>query len=386
MKKLQFRAGDTEQNKLINAIVKTTQVITTIYTVLNQMFKHEGNQELIESLQTDARFNFNILFHLLSFLYNKNLIELIKELNENGTSDDNSFAMELLDDVVDENLKNLLMPILEHARLDKKVKQLDYFFQTYIHSDKDAYYQILTGEYSQFSNWTRTLALDYLLRHNAPINDEIMACLFHPIEIVRETCARLIFEKAPERFTAFAARYNETEMDNLIFGIEKPSNSLLIEKVRFLKQNRYFKELSMYSLINFAKEIEASDNEVFAENFLNFILRKPVLIFKDQDLHINIHHKKIVFNDRVNLLDLEIIGDNSDITKFQPLPAIKFYSITKTRFKKVIFDNPEIGVALQKLKEEFFRDNEHIPIENMIVESIKPVNLPIEKKRIKHAN
>ncbi len=120
-----------------------------------------NNAELnaqIEAYQLQTK---NILLELLKFLYDKQSIQVIQEvLNADDYHLENQiFAVELLDNIVTDELKQTIIPVFEPITIQAKKQRLQKHFPVYELPVEERLKEIVMKDYKLMNSYTKQLAL-----------------------------------------------------------------------------------------------------------------------------------------------------------------------------------------------------------------------------------
>ncbi len=102
---------------------------------------------------------FNFLFDLLSLIYEKSSFDKIRENLESETVEAVNFALEMLDLVVDEEIKPKLNALLDVIPDEQKIKNLFQFYPGDIPDYRDMIEDLINKDYNHIPIWTKVCAL-----------------------------------------------------------------------------------------------------------------------------------------------------------------------------------------------------------------------------------
>ncbi len=212
-------------------------------------------------------------FILLSLIYEPQSIQLVQETFTSGSGGSKVYALELLDVFMDEDLKNILFPMFEDMSLAERLQLLEVEFPQQDLETVERLQSAINGEYTKVDRWTKACAL-YLLSEVAGkrILDEIIAALFHPDHMLRETAAWCLHRLDPAAYAAHLRRLPDKiqrELDALIrpvvVGQQNGSHTrITIENVLFLKKIGILSgvpERILAELVDLLDEVEVQPEE-----------------------------------------------------------------------------------------------------------------------------
>jgi len=225
------------------------------------------NEYLSRALEDELSDNFNMIFLLLSLIYDPRSIEHIRENIESGTTEGVSFAIEMLDLFIADQLKGFLFALLEDNRPDEKIRELELHFPINVYGNSDVLKQIMNRSANYLNNFTRACAIYSFLNlseEEQVISNDIIANLFNNDPLLNETAAIVMQRIDPKSYNASKERLTEDQQEKLDKSISQYSNNIytaLIEKVIFLngidalihKNQRLIEDLAIKLEYNKAK-------------------------------------------------------------------------------------------------------------------------------------
>lgn len=215
------------------------------------------------------------VFRLLSLIYDAQHIRLVQDNFKSGSNDGKAYALELIDLFVDQDLKVLLFPLLDDLTLAQRLKRLEpYCPQQHLNLNarlKD----IVNRQPARVDRWTKICALHaFPVVTPSAVPDELMATLFHPDDLLRETAAGSICEIDPKFLGAYLQRFPKNSRPDLgpaFLGAsdhpDAPLGPLTVEKVDVLKRVPLFASIPESILVLWAsalKEERVASGETLA--------------------------------------------------------------------------------------------------------------------------
>ncbi len=311
-----------EQVVVINGkIHEVVECIVWLYACILDIENHKNTLKVYLSLDLELQNNIELLFKLLSFVFPAKIINLIKK---NIQGENTIFALEIIDNFISLEIKQLIMPLFDSIPMNQKVKKLAKLFPYEKMSLADRLKNIITRDYTRVDLWTVSKAIELLGKlhrkrtetmssavHNefedidfwttknvkeilrmiqkSEIPDEIFACLYHPDELIFTTAAKLIHDENPSRCTDYLRKLSSPKQ-NLIAILEDESKrkQLITERVRQIKRHPLFFSVPQNILVKVAKLItvnQLSKGErislLSGDNYENiFIVISGILIYK----------------------------------------------------------------------------------------------------------
>ena len=221
----------------------------------NNLLLSEGNLMIRESFSEEDQKNYNNIFMLLSMIYDPQNVALVRENILMGSTDSITFAVEMLDIFVEEELKPKLIPVLDELKVDERLARLlNYFPPEDFESYYDLLLQIINRDYNRIDRYTKALAMYRIASiDEAEISDDLIANLFNPDVLLKQTAAFTMYRLNQEAYHYHTKRlqpYQKKELDKAILppvfreeGEDYHQKLLLIERVLLLKEVPEFKKV-----------------------------------------------------------------------------------------------------------------------------------------------
>ncbi|GCC49879.1 cyclic nucleotide-binding protein [Chryseotalea sanaruensis] len=219
---------------------------------VTELPKNEYFQYLRQALKEEIAENFDQITLLLSLLYDPQNIQLVRENIDSGDPDGITFALELMDIFVDNDLKPKLFPLFDDKPVSVKLEELQVYFPRETYSPIQVINYILNRDFNQNNRWTKMCAI-----HSAAYLPEfrvsrgLIAQLFNRDRLLQETAAWVIYNKDKKAYQTVVDRLPLKDKKFLDGSIE--NNQLLdglddgfflgIEMVFFLKELKAFQHI-----------------------------------------------------------------------------------------------------------------------------------------------
>ncbi len=261
-------------------------------------------KQLRTSLIEENKSHFRHIYMLLSMIFDKYSINLIRANIESGTSEGITYAIELLDVLLTEDLKDRVIPLFDDISDQEKIKRLQVFYPHILGDFKDVIKQIINKEFNQINRWSKALSLYWVgIEKEESMLYELISNLFNPDPLIRDTSAWSLYQINPDNYeenTPRIGKEKKHELDSMIlknrpalsFRFQKP---ISIEKVFFLNKLdffRYFPDSFMVGLIDLIEEM---------------------YLYRDQKVTITETSNQyfyIVYNGCVNLIQKGVVRNN----------------------------------------------------------------------------
>ncbi len=352
LKEAEFNADEKTIIKIHHIIEKYIGVMGYNIAAQTTLDEAQGFDYLKEALKEEIKANYELLYLLLSLAYDAKSIMHVKENIESGTAEGISYALELLDLFIQEEIKPKLFPVVEDISLTEKIKQLQNYYPVEKLLFNDLIISIINRDINETNIWTKVCAIFAFSEiENNEIPNDLIAHLFNSHEILRETAGIVINGIDKDRFNTIGKRLNQIyreELDNTIDLLSFSKNHLLVEKTWFLKSIKYFKNVDGRYLYELAKSM---NNLTYDSYELNDIivsdLRDKVLIVKGASILLSIDDEEKLELIEGELYDMnEILKDAKRKVSLNPQGETTIFYIEKNDVIYNMFDFHKIEIAV----------------------------------------
>ncbi|MCB2196277.1 MAG: hypothetical protein KQH79_10465 [Bacteroidetes bacterium] len=351
LRKIGFTADEKNINHIHQLIENHIGVIGYNLAAQATLSEIEGFDYLKAALNEEISSNYNLLYLMLSLAYDPKSVMHVKDNIESGTSEGVSYALELLDLFIHEEIKPKLLPVVEDIALSEKIKQLENFYPLEILPFKELLISLINKDINETNVWTKACTLyAFSELEDNDIPNDLIAHSFNPHEILRETAAVVINSMNKKEYNSIYKRLNsvyQEELENKIDLLNETKNHLLVEKTWFLKSTDYFKNVDGRYLYELAK---AMSNLQFESYELSDII---VSDLKDKIILLKGDTAQMVIDEEIkrDLLEGEIYDMNellSDAKRKVSLTVPEnttIYYLKKTDLIYNVFDFKSIELA-----------------------------------------
>ncbi|HAW51235.1 MAG TPA: hypothetical protein DCX54_02740 [Flavobacteriales bacterium] len=298
--------------------------------------------------------NYNMIFLLLSLAYDPESIQHIRDNIESGTTEGVSFAIEMLDLFIAEQLKTVLFPLLEDNRPEEKIRDLELHFPINVYGNTDVLKQIMNRSANFLNNYTRACAIYTYLdieKEEQNITIDIIANLFNPDPLLRETSAIVMNAIDPATYNESKARLSENMQDELDMAIsmyKSNPNSVLIEKVSYLNHVRLMHGQDQNMVEDLAIDMKyrkiGSGETIIrnnAENNYFFIISGEAVA--------DMKTGALTFTDHEFVNDMIFMDKDEKDASIKAVSDLEVYEIPNSDIKTLLFKYPKIGEIMLQI-------------------------------------
>jgi len=349
-----YQAGESDISIFQQVIEKVINVTAWNIAAIISVDENVVGTDLSTALEEELLSNNNLLFDLLSLLYEPQSVYHIRENLDLGTSESVSFSLELLDLIIPEELKPKLFPLLEDISREEKIKQLQDFYPVAKMDSDELLLSIINRDYNKLNNWTKACALMSLrLLKMQEIPDDLVAQLFNPDSLLREVAVLTVKEIDPGKFSEYAIRLPgdyKTQLSQVVDYDGNDIYKLLENKILFLKKTEQFAAKEGVQVCRFAKKIKSSfikkdgiisnDNIKNSEGFYWIIKGKIRISIPEGEVE-DFAPFGMFHNCRIN-------GEGTEFASIKAMEDTFYYKISSEELNKSLFDFPEIAEIFVK--------------------------------------
>jgi hypothetical protein len=236
--KLDFSADDHEGVALHQMIIDQSGVCAWN---LNMLY-HCPPENIAPGLKEELDYNYSLsrnnLFQLLKLQYDKSSIDAVIENLEAGTGESISFAIELLDTFVVEDLKPYIIPLLEDATLANKIWALQNYYPLRTYTTEEMLKAIINRNENLITKYSKIYALNAFSNiEDLSLSADLTAQLFNTDRVLRQLSAQIIANIDQNKFLGFKKRMNDklrVELDRML-EMSCAVGSSMLERLSFYR-------------------------------------------------------------------------------------------------------------------------------------------------------
>jgi len=296
-----FQAVDNEVEVVKAKLNEIVENILWLYATINDIENEKNTLKLFLALDVEKQFNLEILFQLLSFLYEPRIITLIEK---NIIGKNTIFALEIIDNFFSQDIKQIIAPLFDDITSLQKIKRLNKYFPQTKKSFEDRLRNIIIRDYNKLDTWTVAKAIELLGRlHKKQISkksqtsairdytdidlwtkekiddildkirrsempDEIFVALYHKEELIYSTAAKIIHEENPIK--CFDYLINMSSEKQLLMNTLSNNGQLITDKVKLLKRHPLFFNVPENLIVKIAKLVKVKEVKKNEEVFIEY--------------------------------------------------------------------------------------------------------------------
>ncbi len=277
LRNLAYIAKGERASKIKQLLMQEIGLCAWKIAALDEINEQTAPTPLYQALIEEIEENDENIFMLLSLIYHQASVKLVEENIKSRTVEGVLYAIELLDVFVDDELKPMLVPLLDQISITEKIEKLQAYFPRESYDEITILFHLINKDYNEINRWTKACAINKLLTlKNVKVNDTMIANLFNPDRLIREITAQVINTVSPKSYQTLCDRISERhrkELDALIFSTKATKwKTLMFSKITFLKSIPVFSHISgalLAVMADYIEEVYVKAGEVIHQGSVN---------------------------------------------------------------------------------------------------------------------
>lgn len=260
-----FKAGPLQATRIRYAIEADIADIRWNLSAIQEIDDDGFNDQVKTSLRWEVQNDIDHIYMLLAMLYDTHSIQLVKENIDSGTADSITYAVELLDVFLVDQLKQKVIPVLDDLSDSERISRLDVFFPRVKLDSKLVLKFIINRDFTQSNRWTKACVIFQIgIQRIDDFKLDLIAQLFNPDALIQEVSAWALYQINPEEYLKNVRRlgdYARRELDDLIIHSKKMTR---FEKILFFQKITVFENIpgiTLSHLADISEEIRMNAEE-----------------------------------------------------------------------------------------------------------------------------
>lgn len=282
----QYQVNVKERTIIKQKVEDIVEYILWTFVAINDIETEKNTLKVIQSIDLERKENFDILFYLLSFIYQPATIDLIKT---NIIGENTIFALEIIENFITQDIKLLIIPLFDKISVSQRMKKLHSYFPHKKMKFTDRLKDIITRDYNKVDVWTIAKTMELLGKlhrrkksnevradeteyqnqidvwtrekvnellgqvRKSEMPDEIFVSVHHPDELVYSTAAKVIYDENPTRSINILKRLSGKKQQLIEILTTHDDKNLLVERVKLIKRIPIFFSVPENTLVKLVK-------------------------------------------------------------------------------------------------------------------------------------
>lgn len=239
-----FKAGISQITRIKYAIESDIADISWNISAIQEVGDEGFSAQIKATLRWEIQNDIDHIYMLLTMLYDTRSIQLVKENIDSGTTEGITYAIELLDVFLSEQLKQRVIPILDDLTDAERTNRLEVFFPRVKLDSKLVLKFLINRDFAQSNRWTKACSLFQIgSQRIVDFKLDLIAHLFNPDPLIREVSAWALYQHNPAEYEENTKRLGEgvkRELDALILYAKKMTK---MEMVLFFQKIHFFENV-----------------------------------------------------------------------------------------------------------------------------------------------
>jgi AAA family ATP:ADP antiporter len=248
-----FKAGISQITRIKYAIESDIADISWNLSAIQEVGDEGFSQQIKSTLRLEIQNDIEHIYMLLTMLYDTRSIQLVKENIDSGTAEGITYAIELLDVFLSEQLKQRVIPLLDDLTDTERTNKLEIFYPRVKLDSKLVLKFLINRDFAQSNRWTKACVLFQIgILKITDFKLDLVAQLFNPDTLIREVSAWALYQLDPHEYEANTNRLGENakrELDTLIIRSRKMTR---FEMVLFFQKISFFENVPGITLSHLA--------------------------------------------------------------------------------------------------------------------------------------
>jgi hypothetical protein len=259
--KTEYKPSPSESSTLLRAIDKAVGNCAWLLN-MSLIFERDNKTAYLHSnLVEEYKYTFELLMVLMEIRYGKALVNYLKQSRREGASNEQKeYVIEILNLVIEPELKLKLFPLLHNNSRSEVVKQLQNQYPISEKPTETAIKELINIDLGYISKWTKSTAIIALSQfQDVSQSEDIIAQLYNPEPILSEAAVYSIRKWGNKSFSALESRLPDRiypKLRLLSENIDLNKYHLLNQKVFYLKKLHYFSHVKGESLLHLAEVMD----------------------------------------------------------------------------------------------------------------------------------
>ncbi|MCI0751865.1 MAG: cyclic nucleotide-binding domain-containing protein, partial [Flammeovirgaceae bacterium] len=334
-----FKAGITQITRIKYAIESDIADIRWNLSAIQELEETGISNEIVNALKWEIQNDIEHIYMLLAMLYDTRSIQLVKENIDSGTTEGITYAVELLDIFLSDQLKQRVIPILDEINESERIARLDVFFPRIKLDSRLVLKFIINRDFSQSNRWTKACVLFQVgLLRQSEFKLDLIAQLFNPDLLIREVSAWALYQLSPEEYQENTTRLgisSKKELDAIVIQSLRISR---FEKVLFFHKFEIFEDvpgITLTYLADFSQELDLKLGEqLFLDDAFDFYL----VLAGSVEYHQK-GEQKAIFNTGQFIGEMLGAPNFINTNRIIAVEATKLIRFNKEQFYELLTDN-----------------------------------------------
>jgi hypothetical protein len=308
--------NESDKQKMMQLLRNEIHNLAWNLNITTQLTRKIHGETIISAFAAEKQSTLDRIYNILMLIYNRQSVEQVQKNLSIGTSESISYALELMDLFVDEEIKAILFIAFEDVSNNEKVRRYQDHFPLPKLDSVELLNDIINRDINYISRYTKACALEALAQiPESAVSDTTIAQIFNKDLMLKQEAVLTIVKGSEERFAEIIKRVDHHEKMLLNDLLKKSTKHSLYQIVSLVKNHEIFNDLNYNELTNIIEnarviELQAGETDILSDNELDAV----VLLAGEVTLEINDLEKKPI----KDLVVIDLHHENQRVTAIQP--------------------------------------------------------------------
>lgn len=260
-----FKAGVSQITRIKYAIEADIADIRWNLSGIQEVGNEGFNEQIVNSLQYEIQKDIDHIYMLLAMLYDTRSIQLVKENIDSKTTEGITYAVELLDVFLSDQLKQRVIPILDDITDADRISRLDVFYPRVKLDSRLVLKFMINRDFTQSNRWTKACVLYQIgLARTIDFKLDLIAQMFNPDTLIREVAAWALFRLSETEYHQNVSRLIDQHKRDLNDVIIHQHRLSKFEKVLFFQKIELLNDIpgiTLSYLADISEEVKLKESE-----------------------------------------------------------------------------------------------------------------------------
>lgn len=215
LKHLDYQPTEKELPKMFHSITEAAQTLAWDYSALASLSSSHNKHPIKKAITYEFNHHQKTLLDLLSITYDTTSVQHVQDYLESDTAEGISYALELFDLFLSEEIKPMIITIFDDIPVNEKTRLFEEFFPVSATSDKELLLNIINRDPNLISIETKKTALVEYTKLFDEITNDIVAQLFNPVPKLQLAAAIAANQIQPTKLKQLKPRMTLALLKNL---------------------------------------------------------------------------------------------------------------------------------------------------------------------------
>lgn len=260
-----FKAGVSQIPRIKFAIETDIADIRWNLSAIQEVAGEGFSGQIKAALRWEVLGDIEHIYMLLAMLYDTRSIQLVKEHIDSGTPDGITYAIEMLDVFLADQLKQKVIPVLDDLTDIERINRLEDFYPRVKLDSKLVLKFIINRDFTQSNRWTKACVIFQIgMQRIADFKLDLIAQLFNPDTLIKEVSAWALYQISAEEYEINTRRLGDHHKKQLDWLVIHSKKMMGFEKILFFQKISIFENipgLTLSYLADIGDEINLQQGE-----------------------------------------------------------------------------------------------------------------------------